>query len=127
MSVELRCHVSDTGEAGASREAADCGICGHPLHDRHRSGDAAHPATRAGRRVEYVVAGLRGAFANCQEVGNPSKTFRTMASGLAQELGVDEASIVGQHFSYWVEPAEYGVVRSDLQLVCAESGVAEQW
>jgi hypothetical protein len=87
-----------------------CGICGQ--HDHGRAGDTAE---RPGRRIEYVVIGTRGELAHYQATGNPSKTFRTVAAGLAAQLGVPEPELVGSRFSYWVEPAEYGVIRSDFR------------
>ncbi|WP_204290318.1 hypothetical protein [Micromonospora gifhornensis] len=69
-----------------------------------------------GGRVEYVVVGKRGGIAEFREVGD-SRIRKTDAEVLAYQLGVEQSSLLGRRFSCWVEPAEYGVIRSDFQLV----------
>jgi hypothetical protein len=90
-----------------------CGICGRPLDGGHTDGDH----TGAGKRVEYVVVAKRGGIAEFREAGTDSKIRKTEASTLAFQLGVDELSLPGRRFSCWVEPAEYGIIRSDFQLI----------
>lgn len=75
------------------------------------------PSTETGRRIEYVIVGLRGEIAHYQAAVNPATVYRTVAAGLAMQLGIDGAELVGRRFSCWVTPAQYGVFRSDYRLV----------
>lgn len=99
---------------GVSPEIPKCGICGQPLEGGHGHGDSS--SSREGKRIEYVVTGQRGATVHYQAVEDPSRTYKTGATGLAEQLGIKEESLVGRNFSCWVEPAEYGVIRSDFRL-----------
>jgi hypothetical protein len=78
------------------------------------------------QRVDLVglskdaVAGLRGEIAHYQAAVDPSTVYRTVAAGLAMQLGTDAADLVGRRFSCWVTPAQYGVFRSDYRLVEGE-------
>lgn len=100
-----------------SPETPKCGICGQPLEGRHDHGDGDSSRSREGKRIEYVVTSQRGATVHYQAVGDPSRTYKTGATGLADQLGIEEESLVGRNFSCWVEPAEYGVVRRDFRLL----------
>lgn len=71
----------------------------------------------AGRRVEYVVVGKRGGIAEFREADGAPRVRKTDAATLAFQLGVEESSLPGRRFSCWVEPAEYGIVRSDFRLI----------
>ena len=98
------------------QEIPECGICGQPLDDQHTHGKLDASASREGRRVEYIVVGQRGATASYQPVEDSSRTYKTGAAELAEQLGIEESSLVGCRFSCWVEPAEYGVIRRDFQI-----------
>lgn len=97
-------------------ESSTCGICGRPLNDEHEGGHLSGAAAKQGKRVVYTVVRLRGATAEYQPLGDPSKTGRTGAADLATMLGADESTLVGRRFSCWVVPAEYGVFKSDFRL-----------
>jgi hypothetical protein len=99
-----------------SPEIPKCGICGRPFDGRHGHGDLGASTSREGRRVEYVVVSQRGATANYQVVEDSSRTYKTGAAELAEQLGIEESSLVSCHFNCWVEPAEYGVIRRDFRL-----------
>jgi hypothetical protein len=99
-----------------SQEIPRCGICGRPLDDRHTHGESGASVSREGRRVEYVVVGQRGATASYQAAEDSSRTYKTGAAELAEQLGIEESSLVGCHFNCWVKPADYGVIRSDFRL-----------
>ena len=100
----------------APADESRCELCGessgghtHRLHER---------STReAGRRIHYVVGGVRGGIAVFHPAADPEKLHRTDAAALAMQLKVDLTELVGQRFSCWVAPAEYGVFRSDFQRV----------
>ncbi|HEY9329915.1 MAG TPA: hypothetical protein VIS09_17025 [Streptomyces sp.] len=98
------------------REDERCGICGQPLdaHDAHQQHDDGRPA-RKGKRVAYVVVELRGATAHYQATDDPSRTFKTGASDLAGQLGIEASGLLGCQYTCWVEPTEYGVIRSDFK------------
>ena len=100
-----------------SREVPRCGMCGRALDDRHAHEESADPAPKPGKRVVYTVVDLRGATVIYQPVGDPSRTCRTGAAGLASSLGIDASELIGLRFSCWVEPAEHGVFRSEFRLV----------
>ncbi|MEU1366299.1 hypothetical protein ABZ454_09185 [Streptomyces sp. NPDC005803] len=84
-------------------------------HEAHRQHDNDQPA-RKGRRVAYVVVELRGATAHFQATDDPDRTFRTGAADLAGQLGIDVSELLGRPCTCWVEPTEYGVIRSDFTL-----------
>lgn len=73
--------------------------------------------TGVGKRVEYVVVELRGALARYQAAGDLSQTDKTVAAGLAEELGIGLVDLVGCRFTCWETPAEYGVIQSGFKLV----------
>ena len=70
-----------------------------------------------GRRIEYAVVGTRGGIADFRSTESPSRVYRTDAEVLAMQLDIDVADLVGQRFSCWVTPDEYGVLRSDFKRV----------
>lgn len=71
-----------------------------------------------GKRVEYVVVNKRGGIAEFRDAGDvDSKIRKTDAATLAYQLKVEEESLPGRRYSCWVEPAEYGVFRSDFKLI----------
>ena len=74
-------------------------------------------APSAGRRDEYVVIELRGATAHYEPVGDATRTFKTHAASLADELGIEVAELIGCRYSCWVKPDAYGVTRSDFRLI----------
>ncbi|GAA4264305.1 hypothetical protein GCM10022255_116710 [Dactylosporangium darangshiense] len=87
------------------------------MEGRHAHQGLDGVASETGRRIEYTVVGVRGATANFQAAANPSKVYRTDAADLAMQLEIDAADLVGQRFSCWVTPAQYGVFRSDFRRV----------
>ncbi|MFI5972999.1 hypothetical protein [Streptomyces sp. NPDC051452] len=100
-----------------SKEKGICGLCGRPLDAQHSPQEHDFPTSaEPGNRVEYVVVEVRGAVAHYQAVDNPSKTNKTGAVELAEELGIDSSTLVGRHYTCLVTPAEYGVIRSDFRL-----------
>ncbi|MEU9314998.1 hypothetical protein [Streptomyces sp. NPDC048295] len=99
----------------ASRNDSDCGLCGQPLsvqHEQHGDGSMAG----SGKRVEYVIVGLRGALACYQAADDLLRTGKTVAAGLAQELGIGLADLPGRRYTCWETPAEYGVIQSGFEL-----------
>ncbi|MEV8533937.1 hypothetical protein [Streptomyces sp. NPDC051211] len=99
------------------RDDIHCGICGQPInaHDAHPQHDDDRPA-RKGKRVTYVVVELRGATAHFQATDDPTRTFKTGAADLAEQLGIDLSGLPGRPYTCWVEPTEYGVIRSEFKL-----------
>ncbi|MFJ5834508.1 hypothetical protein [Streptomyces sp. NPDC093089] len=93
-----------------------CGLCGQLMNaDRtHQHGD--REAVEQGRCVKYVVIELRGAIAHFQDVDDSTQTDKTVAAGLAEQLGIDLAELLGCRFTCWEEPGEYGVIQSDFRL-----------
>ncbi|WP_051795094.1 hypothetical protein [Streptomyces sp. NRRL S-87] len=92
-----------------------CGLCGQVRDDQH---DRQHEESQVGegRRVEYVVVALRGALAHYQAADDPSRTFKTGADVLAQGLGIDQADLLGRHYTCWVTPTEYGVIQNGFEV-----------
>ncbi|XEC32946.1 hypothetical protein JAO84_25050 [Streptomyces fradiae] len=84
-------------------------------HGDHKQHHDDKPA-RKGSRVAYVVVELRGATAHFQAADDPGRTFKTGATDLAGQLGIDVSDLVGRSYTCWVEPTEYGVIRSDFKL-----------
>lgn len=84
-------------------------------HDAHQRHDDDRPA-RKGKRIAYVVVELRGATAHFQATDDPGRTFRTGAADLAGQLGIEVSELLGRPYTCWVEPTEYGVIRSDFTL-----------
>jgi len=81
-------------------------------HNDHKIGSG------IGKRVEYVVVNKRGGIVEFREAGVvDSKIRKTDAATLAYQLRVEESSLPGRRYSCWVEPAEYGVFRSDFKLI----------
>ncbi|MEU6934904.1 hypothetical protein AB0A05_38120 [Streptomyces sp. NPDC046374] len=63
-----------------------------------------------------MIVELRGATACYQAVDDPSRTGKTGAAWLAQELGTDLPDLPGRHYTCWEAPAEYGVIQSGFKL-----------
>ncbi|MEU1541768.1 hypothetical protein ABZ461_27395 [Actinacidiphila glaucinigra] len=100
-----------------SRDDPRCGLCGQAMDGRHEQHHG-EPAVGAGRRVEYVVIGLRGAHALYQAADDPSRTRRTGADVLAEQLGIDPPDLPGRRYTCWEMPGEYGgVFRSGFEPV----------
>ncbi|MFE0652504.1 hypothetical protein ACFVZH_28390 [Streptomyces sp. NPDC059534] len=100
---------------GTTRNKLSCGLCGQPFgaqHEQHGRGSMAG----AGKRVEYVVIELRGALAYYQATADHSRTGKTVAAGLAEELGIDLADLPGCRYTCWETPAEHGVIESGFEL-----------
>ncbi|MEX2985555.1 hypothetical protein [Streptomyces sp. C36] len=98
-----------------SQHDVRCGLCGQVMNARHEQNHE-EPVVSAGRRVEYVVIGLRGAFALYQAADDPSRTFKTGADVLAEQLGIDLCELPGRHYMCWMTPGEYGVIQSGFEL-----------
>ncbi|MFD9007325.1 hypothetical protein ACFV0T_41465 [Streptomyces sp. NPDC059582] len=92
-----------------SQDNVRCGLCGQMMNARHEQHHE-EPVLSAGRRVEYVVIGLRGAHALYQAADDPSRTRKTGAAVLAQQLGIDLPDLPGRHYTCWETPGEYGGV-----------------
>lgn len=97
-----------------SQDDPRCGLCGQVVDARHEQRHE-ESVPGAGRRVEYVVIGLRGALAVYQAVDDPSRTRRTGAAGLAAQLGIDLPDLPGRHYTCWETRGEYGVFRSGFE------------
>ncbi|MFC8225200.1 hypothetical protein [Streptomyces sp. NPDC057287] len=94
-----------------------CGLCGQVVDARHEQNHEG-PEVDAGRRVEHVVVELRGATAHCRAADDPSRTSRTGAAGLAEQLGIALPDLPGRHYTCWETPGQYGgVFRSGFKLV----------
>ncbi|GAA3000679.1 hypothetical protein GCM10020229_11100 [Kitasatospora albolonga] len=100
------------GAMETSRNEELCGICGQLVDSQH-----VHAGVDAGERIEYVVVEIRGVTAHYQAVKNPSRTLRTGAPMLAQQLGIELSELLGRHYTCLVTPAEYGEIRSQFKLV----------
>ncbi|MBM7443228.1 hypothetical protein [Streptomyces sp. HB132] len=99
-----------------SRDDLRCGLCGQAANARHEQHHE-EPVASAGRRVEYVVIGLRGANALYHAADEPSRTRKTDAADLATALGVELPDLPGRHYTCWEMPGEYGgVFRSGFEL-----------
>ncbi|MFF2996542.1 hypothetical protein ACFVTC_18530 [Streptomyces sp. NPDC057950] len=86
-----------------------CGLCGQAMDARHQLHHE-ESVVGAGRRVEYVVIGLRGAHALYQAADDPSRTRKTGADVLARQLGVDLPDLPRCRYTCWERPGEYGGV-----------------
>ncbi|MEU3353173.1 hypothetical protein [Streptomyces sp. NPDC037389] len=101
----------------ASREGMRCGLCGQLMDAQHSHQQHDEElATGQGKRVECVVVELRGAVAHYQVADGSSRTHKTGAAGLAEQLGIDLSELLGRRYTCWEEPAEYGVVQSEFKL-----------
>lgn len=100
----------------ASQSNLRCGLCGQAMDARHEQKHK-ESGVSADRRVEYVVIELRGATAHCQAADAPSRTSKTGAAGLAEQLGIDLPDLLGRHYTCWETPGEYGVIRRGFELV----------
>ncbi|MER6678665.1 hypothetical protein [Streptomyces sp. NPDC000983] len=99
-----------------SGDGLRCGLCGQVMNARHEQHHEEW-AVSAGRRVEYVVIGLRGAHALYQAADEPSRTRKTHAADLAKALGVDLPGLPGRHYTCRETPGEYGgIFRSGFEL-----------
>jgi hypothetical protein len=97
-----------------SQDDSRCGLCGQVMdagHEQHHE----ESVVGAGRRVEYVVIELRGACAHYQAADDPSRTSKTGAAGLAEQLGIDLPDLLGRHYTCWETPTEYGVIQSGFE------------
>ncbi|WP_328904168.1 hypothetical protein OHR86_33130 [Streptomyces sp. NBC_00441] len=92
-----------------SRNDVRCGLCGQVMNARHEQHHQ-EPAVSAGRRVEYVVTGLRGAHALYHAADEPSRIRKTGAADLAKALGVELPGLPGRRYTCWEVPGEYGGV-----------------
>ncbi|MET9656696.1 hypothetical protein [Streptomyces sp. NPDC006510] len=101
-----------------SRDELCCGLCGQPSsaqhaqHAQHGEGSVAGAA----KRVEYVVVELRGALAHYRAADDLSRAGKTVAAGLAENLGIDPADLPGCRYTCLETPVEYGVIRSGFEL-----------
>ncbi|MFE3198091.1 hypothetical protein [Embleya sp. NPDC059237] len=101
-----------------SQVGARCEICGRILDAQHSHGQGGDPSVaEQGVWMEYVVVEIRGAIAHCQRANDPSRTLRTVAAGLAEQLGVDPSDLPGLHYTCWVVRAEHGVIQSQFRVV----------
>ncbi|MFJ8858145.1 hypothetical protein ACIRD8_06875 [Streptomyces sp. NPDC102451] len=100
----------------ASQDDLRCGLCGQVMDAQHEQNHKVS-GVGAGRRVEHVVIELRGATALCQAADDPSRTSRTGAAGLAEQLRIDLPDLLGRRYTCWETPGEYGVVRSGFEPV----------
>ncbi|MFI6985203.1 hypothetical protein ACIBSV_42395 [Embleya sp. NPDC050154] len=66
--------------------------------------------------MAFVVVELRGAVAHFRAVDDSSRTYRTGATTLAQQLGIDPSDLPGRHYTCRVTSDEYGVTRSGFEL-----------
>ncbi|MGW0782118.1 hypothetical protein [Streptomyces sp. NPDC002913] len=93
-----------------------CGLCGQAVNARHEQHHE-ESVVSAGRRVEYVVIGLRGANALYHAADEPSRTGKMGAADLAQVLRVELSDLPGRHYTCWERPGDYGgVFRSGFEL-----------
>jgi hypothetical protein len=78
--------------------------------------DGEEPDLSGGRRVEYVVTGIRGALVDAHAVDDPTKTYVSSAAALAQNLRTEVGSLPGCHFSCRVVPDNPGTFFVDFQM-----------
>ncbi|MEV6116024.1 hypothetical protein AB0L59_26885 [Streptomyces sp. NPDC052109] len=74
------------------------------------------PDLSGGRRVEYVVTGIRGALVDAHAVDDPTNKYVTSAAVLSQNLKTEVGSLLGRHFSCRVVPGNPGTFFVDFQL-----------
>ncbi|WP_393073084.1 hypothetical protein [Streptomyces sp. LN704] len=79
--------------------------------------DGDEPDLSGGRRVEYVVTGIRGALVDARAVDDPTKKYVSSAAVLAQNLKTEVGSLPGCHFSCRVVPGDPGTFFVDFQRV----------
>ncbi|MGC4947119.1 hypothetical protein ACLQ2N_13105 [Streptomyces sp. DT224] len=90
-----------------SGEDPRCELCGQVVnarHEQHHEESVVGP----GKRVEYVVIGLRGAHALYHAADEPSRIRKTGAADLAKALGVELLDLPGRPYACWEVPGEYG-------------------
>ncbi|MEU3411970.1 hypothetical protein ABZ760_11945 [Streptomyces sp. NPDC006658] len=73
------------------------------------------PDLRGGRRVAYVVTGIRGALVDAHAVDDPTNKYVGSAAVLSQNLEIEVGSLHGRHFSCRVEPGDPGTFFVDFQ------------
>ncbi|QFZ78362.1 hypothetical protein GFH48_38265 [Streptomyces fagopyri] len=78
--------------------------------------DGEEPDLSGGRRVEYVVTGIRGALVDARAVEDPTKKYVSTAAVLAQNLKTEVGSLPGCHFSCRVVPGNPGTFFVDFQM-----------
>lgn len=74
------------------------------------------PDLSGGRRVEYVVTGIRGALVDACAVDDPANKYVSPAAVLAQNLKTEVGSLLGCHFSCRVVPGNPGTFFADFQM-----------
>ncbi|WP_051813432.1 hypothetical protein [Streptomyces sp. NRRL S-340] len=74
------------------------------------------PDFSGGRRVEYVVTGIRGALVDAHAVDDPTNKYVTPADVLSQNLETEVGSLLGRRFSCRVVPGNPGTFFVDFQL-----------
>jgi hypothetical protein len=70
-----------------------------------------------GTRVEYVITGRRGDLLTVEAVNHPPQRHTEVPAILADQLGVDPATLVGRRYSCLVVTDRFGITMSDFQLI----------
>ncbi|MDX2548273.1 hypothetical protein ACOT81_43875 [Streptomyces sp. WI04-05B] len=73
------------------------------------------PDLSGGRRVEYVVTGIRGALVDAHAVDDPTNKYVSSAAVLAHDLKTEVAPLLGCHFTCRVVPGNPGTFFVDFQ------------
>ncbi|GAA4983895.1 hypothetical protein [Kitasatospora paranensis] len=94
---------------------AHVGSCDH---------DGEEPDLSGGRRVEYVVTGIRGALVDAHAVDDPTTRYVSSAAVLSQNLKTEVASLLGCRFSCRVVPGNPGTFFVDFQLTAESAAQA---
>jgi hypothetical protein len=95
-----------------------CGLCGLPLIGDHAHGEASsEESANPGAWIEYMVTGIRGVYADVQNVLDPSDTDRLTARILAINLKTDIESLTGLHYTCYVTRNEYGITNTNFRRI----------
>jgi hypothetical protein len=86
--------------------------------------DGEDPDLSGGRRVEYVVTGIRGALVDARAVDDPAKKYVSPAAVLAQNLRTEVGSLPGCRFSCRVVPGDPGTFYVDFRRIAGPDAQA---
>ncbi|MGW7261581.1 hypothetical protein [Streptomyces sp. NPDC054834] len=89
-------------------------VLAHVMNCDH---DGEEPDLSGGRRVEYVVTGIRGALVDAHAVDDPTNKYVSSAAVLSQNLKTEVRSLLGCHFSCRVVPGNPGTFFVDFRMV----------
>ncbi|MFF4708691.1 hypothetical protein ACWC4D_07985 [Streptomyces sp. NPDC001288] len=109
-------HSDDQVACALVTDHAKTGLVDVLAHVVNCDHDGEEPDLSGGRRVEYVVTGIRGALVDAHAVDGPARTYVSPAAVLAQNLKTEVGSLLGCHFSCRVVPGNPGTFFVDFQM-----------